>query len=299
MRIVMLGHSGAGKTTYMASVYGAMQRPHGGFSLRAVDAADHRRFLALAEGIVGGTYPAGTDQRETYRFALRYRDLPVLEFDWADYRGGAILEREAGVETDRLRHDLAQADGIAVFCDADRLARGRRTASEMGRLSHLLGRALGRDTRRLPVVVVLTKRDCVKQIDDRILQWVDPMIRCVRASDRLAGAVVPVACGPRASQVPDPLLFILAHGITLRAGDLQARIDALTSRADELVRRGETLTGMLWDTFGFLWEGDGHRTHAQQAAAARRQARRERQVLEPLVGPARALGGCLTAVTRL
>ena len=42
MRIVTLGHTAVGKTTYMASLYGALQRSYEGFTLRAKRAADHK-----------------------------------------------------------------------------------------------------------------------------------------------------------------------------------------------------------------------------------------------------------------
>ena len=47
MRIVMIGHSNVGKTTYMASMYGAMQVGVDGFTLRAARTDDHERFVAL------------------------------------------------------------------------------------------------------------------------------------------------------------------------------------------------------------------------------------------------------------
>lgn len=301
MRIVMLGHSGVGKTTYMAAVYGELQSPHGGFFLRAEDPDDHRRFLDIADRISVGEYPAGTDQRETYRFILRHRTQDVFSFDWADYRGGALMEQSVTDETRKVREDLVRADGVVIFCDSRKLQRGQSTAKEMGRLSQLLGSSLASVDKDLPVVIVLTKRDCVKQIDERITQWIDPIVECLRGSDRLKGAVVPVACGPEASDVPLPLLFVLCHGIQRKARQLHELVSQHTENAQRLTAKGATFFGAVEDVWGQFWEGVDpraypHSTYAERAGDALGEARKLQKVLEPLVEPAKALARLLEGV---
>ena len=80
MKIVMLGHSGVGKTSYMYSMYGAMQNPYNGFTLSTQDQPDHNRFLNIYRNIIKGRYPNPTDQSEEYNFWLNfnnYNDINV------------------------------------------------------------------------------------------------------------------------------------------------------------------------------------------------------------------------------
>jgi GTPase SAR1 family protein len=51
MKIVMIGNTNVGKTTYMASLYGIMQQQIEGFSLKAVNGNDRSRLHELAQAI--------------------------------------------------------------------------------------------------------------------------------------------------------------------------------------------------------------------------------------------------------
>lgn len=68
MKIVMIGNTNVGKTTYMASLYGIMQQQVEGFSLKAVNTNDHARLYELAQAIAHDHYPSATDQRGEYDF---------------------------------------------------------------------------------------------------------------------------------------------------------------------------------------------------------------------------------------
>ena len=59
----MLGHTGVGKTTYLASLYGSLQREVEGFSLSTSKSRDHDRLIQLANTIGKGEYPLSTDQK--------------------------------------------------------------------------------------------------------------------------------------------------------------------------------------------------------------------------------------------
>jgi hypothetical protein len=131
MRIVMIGHSNVGKTTYMASMYGAMQVGVDGFTLRTARADDHERFVALHRMTRAGRYPAPTDQRAQYDFRLCLNGEAFFDFTWVDRRGGAILERSTSSEAAQLVQDLVECDGLLVFCDAHAAVREDEDANEM------------------------------------------------------------------------------------------------------------------------------------------------------------------------
>src|SRR5438445_106474 len=115
----MLGHSNVGKTTYMASMYGALQKPINGFSLRTQNATHHRELMQMYDRILAGRYPLPSQQRQQYDFSLHYQNKAFFPFQWIDYRGGALDERSDNIETQRLSRDLKEADGIMIFCDSD------------------------------------------------------------------------------------------------------------------------------------------------------------------------------------
>jgi hypothetical protein len=57
----MLGHSDAGKTTYMSLMYEMMGRGVGGFVVSAENPDDHVRLSAAAKAIRTGRYPPVSD----------------------------------------------------------------------------------------------------------------------------------------------------------------------------------------------------------------------------------------------
>lgn len=57
MDIVMLGHSGVGKTSYVSLMYAAMRDGIQGFGLCAREETRHEELTATAEEVLRGRYP--------------------------------------------------------------------------------------------------------------------------------------------------------------------------------------------------------------------------------------------------
>jgi hypothetical protein len=161
-KILMLGHSGVGKTTYMASMYGTLQRHVNGFTLRADTRQDHRQLMRICGGIQRGNWPAPTDRRQQYRFFLRYDREPIIPFLWTDYRGGALSERADSPGAHLLVNDLKEADAIIMYCDAPTILADRR-CREIGRMTQLVTRAVRSKDVNIPLAIVYTKCDLVDQ----------------------------------------------------------------------------------------------------------------------------------------
>jgi len=286
MRIAMLGHSGVGKTTYMACMYGVLQQSIQGFTLRANQQYDHDRLLRLGQSVVRGVYPAATDQRGEYPFQLRYQGRPVFEFTWADYRGGALTERSSSLEAQQLQNDLTQADGVLVFCDTEAIVRGKRITAQIGRLAYLVGQAMSRVQHPMPLGLVLTKADLVDEIGERVYEAVRPLVDSVAASQHVLGTVLPVACGPSPQLVQLPVLYVLAHGILGNAMALMQQVEHHEATAQSHVNQGNTFGGFLSDVWNSLTSQPTHQDHAN---AARARALTALQTLEPLVEPAKTL----------
>ena len=163
MKIVELGYTGVGKTTYMASMYGTLQNNPRGFSLQVIGREEHKRLLELFKAIKKGVYPGATPQRSEYKFCLRHNGINIFYLYWADYRGKAIRETSDSNEAQKLHQDIYSADGIIIFFDCDALAKGDMKANEIRRITILISNAFQNLREPISLAIVLTKADLVKK----------------------------------------------------------------------------------------------------------------------------------------
>lgn len=332
MRIVMLGHSGVGKTSYIASMYAAfhLQNSIGGFGLSTVNGDDREHLLELYRSVCDGTYPPPTAARSEYDFRLTYEDTEILDFTWADYRGGDLLESsDAGAGT--LQEDLRDCDGVLVFVDGTADSDWKQR-SRVGRMINLVSSALESVTQGLPLGVVFTKTDLVDgQITDACVELVAGLVNSIERSDHVVGSLIPIACGAERMHVECPLLFILHHGIAAQVRSLPPRIRELretsivqSSRSSECEMRARNLRnkaeglrqshrqqpGLIkWLDKFFTGEDDYDRCQKELRKAARQKEEAERLAtdakialkqsdqqyseLKKLEGPAKSLDGQL------
>lgn len=214
----MLGHSNAGKTTYIALMYKVLNKPHGGFSLRSTDTGAHNSLIRAADNVLKNRYPPATDQRAQYSMVLQHKGSDVFPFTWADYRGGALGEYTDSPQAKQLHEDLKQADGIVVFIDAQRQLVEPEALGEIRLLVTHVIRALSERPQDVPVplTLVFTKTDLIKwNAAHRAMLYepFEPLLGAIRASGTVHGAIIPVACGSKPSNVDRPVLRTLQYGI--------------------------------------------------------------------------------------
>jgi GTPase SAR1 family protein len=320
----MLGHSGVGKTTYMASVYYALhdgpifsrRNDCCGFGVIAQNDSAHKRLRALGKQIANGVYPKATDQRADYNFWLTFARPGffgksrenLMPFAWSDYRGGALQERTVNSDAaTALREDLSQADAIIVFADANALQTrdADRTRREIKRLSAILIDAVTRRETAVPVVIAFTKADLARSsqtLDTELWQHFGSMIDVIDASEKMVGTYVCVACGANRMNVYAPLLFVLSWRICLNNHDLNSEIQYLEQHASEASRRSQQhsteasgwggLKGILnagasvFTGEKSLWEKQEE--ERQRSVALLQNAKKRKLALEPLLAPAKA-----------
>ena len=120
----MLGDSQVGKTTYMASMYGFMSDDKG-FNIRSSDSCDRVALDKLAARVRRGEYPSRSEFRDEYKFEFRYSEdderYPLFNFQWLDYRGGAIHQRAEDEVGADLQRYLKEAQALIVFWDCSTL----------------------------------------------------------------------------------------------------------------------------------------------------------------------------------
>jgi len=286
MRIVEIGHEGVGKTTFMASMYKALQSEIEGFSLRAGQIDEHHRLLKLANDIERSKYPAPTDQRSEYKFYLQYQKKDIFPFIWADYRGGSIRETKDSEQARLLQKDLEQSDGILVFCDCQALAARNQRRNQIGRMTALITNALKSLERPIALAVVLTKADLVDELNEDDLQPLDGLAEAVKASELIVSRMIPVACGPNPINVHIPLLFVLYIGVYLQSVYLSKQIQEHKDMANYYESKTYGLGGFLqefWDTV------QGNTTYREKAQSRINQAKAKYKELEAFTEPVEAL----------
>lgn len=290
MKIIMLGHTGVGKTTYMASMYGTLQAPINGFSLLTQNSTHHTELLNEFRKIRQGRYPLATAQRGQYDFSLVFQGKPVFPFQWIDYRGGALIERQnTSVEAQRLVSELCEADGILMFCDSDPKVR-MKVKSQIGRMITLVGQAVRNGDKALIIAVIFTKADLVDGLDDEMIEPLQGLFDAISRSKAHIGTLLPVACGSQLINPEAPVLFALHFGILFQTIRLLSAIEYYQALEKAYITKGETLGGIFSD----IWNGwVGKPTTADHARRARLEAQAEKAEISKLEQPAQGLAAYL------
>lgn len=297
MKIVMLGASGAGKTTYVSLMYAAMQREVGGFRVFTANAVQHRQLLADAGAILNGHYPERTHQRVSYDLSFSFGGAEVLPFTWHDHRGGAASGRTTESQDVALLHqDLQESDAIVVFIDGEKLASGGpRAARNVGRLTgHVLRALREREKVLTPLVIAVTKCDLIdlddKKVFETILSPMTELMEAVAATQHIHGTVLPLCCGPSPVNVTVPVLWSLRFGVIGQAMRLAA--DAEDSHAAAVAASGRDTLG---DRIRSWWRDEP--SWASIAESRRRTAQEAWRQFQKLVGPAERLDELLGGVS--
>ncbi|GHJ47136.1 hypothetical protein Cs7R123_44780 [Catellatospora sp. TT07R-123] len=294
MKVVMLGQSAAGKTTYVSLMYALMMHGGAGFTIRAKHPLDHERLIRTAEAVLTGAYPSPSDQRSVFEFVLQHEGSDVFEFQWRDYRGGTLTERTDSPQAAEMHRDLRDADGIMILCDSVKLLTSPAVGREVRTLVNHVQRAISeRHDVATPLVIAATKADLVdiedEKVCDRLAEPFLPLIEAVASSRHVIGTFVPVACGPEQFNVHIPVLWMLRFGIIGRAQQLERTIQ---SHIDQMQRHQNNDT--LGDRFGAWW--NGYTPQWQLAERSRNSAAAELARYEPLIAPADQLGEILQDV---
>lgn len=123
MNILMVGHSGAGKTSFMAGMYKNLGDAQEGYGIRAKDSTQKKNLERMAQNLSVGQYPSGTDIQQMYRFELTCAGKDVVPFNWMDYRGGILLSEDPDDEDmDNFLKSISSADALVVFLDGEKLS---------------------------------------------------------------------------------------------------------------------------------------------------------------------------------
>jgi GTPase SAR1 family protein len=262
MRIVMIGHTNAGKTTYMAMMYRLMNGKKGyeGFRIVANDSARHAELLDNAGAIDSGRYPPPTARHSEYDFTLYFDGREVSDFTWNDYRGGAIMERSTSADTAKLLKEIADSDAVVIFADAYELATNPASHNDVQELTDLMHRAISDSGSGKPLVLAFTKADLVRSTAEWAVA-LEPFEQVIQAMDQsrdIKATTVTVACGDRPKAVQMPVLWCLSYGLANQAKKLRDDVARYRKRAEEHAKNDT-----IGNRFG-SWLRDEESEHKKQ-----------------------------------
>lgn len=270
----MIGNKSSGKTTYMTSAYGHLQRDiTGGFTIKTVDNIDHNSFVAQYNALkTSGIYPPATMKRSSYNFNLYYNGNNVHSFQWNDFNGGIIDERVTE-NASFLKKDMENSDGLMLFFDAVEL-KNNTLETRVRQIIRLIAQNLKNIERQYYISIIVTKADLIKlnSVDDFevILPPIEPLINIIDVNENIEWLLVPVCCTKeKLVNVDFPILFMLCGGMLneyLKENEkLEKEISALNYYIEE--------SGLLNDLGSWLLGETSNREKAykkQQALLAKR-----------------------------
>lgn len=182
----MLGHSSAGKTTYMAALYYRMVNGLYNYKMRYDRLANYwfkhytkgnynytmeeseqeeKDLNIISTNVAKGIYPPPTAIRQEYVFKMQYKYFNEIEFNWFDYRGGALMERSnQSSDSASLIEKIKNSDALIVFLDGTKLEENlSKHEREFKRLVYLIKNAISNisiiEDSFYPISFVITKYD--------------------------------------------------------------------------------------------------------------------------------------------
>ena len=164
MKILMIGHSGAGKTSFMAGMYKHLGEKSTGYGIHSTNEKQKKQLSRLVENLNHGIYPAGTDVQSIYNFEFTMDGQIIMPFDWVDYRGGALsATSENDPELKNLVKQIKSCDALVVFLDGAKLTSSSwEIECEYNAVSSCIDQALDKKRKSwFPISFVITKADTI------------------------------------------------------------------------------------------------------------------------------------------
>lgn len=237
----MLGLSSAGKTTFMAALYHRMVEGVYDYTMRydtfsnyfykkytlnnnlySLEEAkkEETELKTVSHNVTKGIYPPPTAIRQEYLFKFRYKDYNEIEFNWMDYRGGALMERsDNSSDMKELTEKIKNSDALIVFLDGTKLEEPlEKNERQFKRMVYLIKNAISSVTvandTYYPISFVLTKDDmCSNVLDSEGFNFFyTNIIKDILESTKVAGMVTWITVNKEnIYNVHWPLFFSINH----------------------------------------------------------------------------------------
>ena len=164
MNILMVGHSGSGKTSFMAGLYKYVGEDNEGYGISSKNDVQKKQLSRMATDLTRGRYPSGTDVQQKYEFAFTVAGHELMPFNWIDYRGGILLSDDPDEsDMNKFMKAIKNADALVVFLDGEKLIQqGARWNMEYDILISCIESSLSVSHNSwFPISFVITKCDMI------------------------------------------------------------------------------------------------------------------------------------------
>lgn len=174
----------------------------------------------VSRNVTRGIYPPPTAIRQEYLFKFRYKNYNDIEFNWMDYRGGALMERsDNSSDMKELTEKIKNSDALIVFLDGTKLEEPlEKNERQFKRMVYLIKTAISSVTvandTYYPISFVLTKDDiCSNVLDSEGFNFFyTNIIKDISESTKVAGMVTWITVNKEnIYNVHWPLFFSINH----------------------------------------------------------------------------------------
>ncbi len=289
MKILMVGHSQSGKTSYMAGLYKLYGNKSDGFGLWMSNSSKREQLERLATNIASGQYPAGTDIARQNEFWLQYDDELLIPFNWFDYRGGALSESsKTSCDAQNLISQINHADALIVFLDGKKIV--NMTDDELEEEYEVLLWAIQTSVSKrvskghyFPISFVMTKGDLYQSYEPLWgspgLQYFLPIIKTITDSEVAAGMIGIVEVSKDGIyNLFAPLIFSLYYGMHHY---IKERITSLNAEIENF----NNLNPGFWNDLGCaIFGGESEREKAEKSLGKIEEEKEQLETLKSLSG---------------
>lgn len=285
----MVGHSGAGKTSFMAGLYQYVGEDQDGYGIASKNDSQKSHLKKMANDLSRGKYPAGTDIQQKYSFAFTVAGHELMPFNWIDYRGGILLSEEPDdADMNKFMKAISNADALVVFLDGEKLIQpGSKWNMEYDILISCIENSLSvTHSSWFPISFVITKCDLIPDgATFHGLSRFNSLFSQIQKSDKVGGMLVQCAIKPDFYFIP---FFVLAYSIyggtpiyqkrcadAYAAARRRAESHRPTSLLGHIFAGAEQILSGVASIVDMEWETEWEKTWAAESDAETQEARFE------------------------
>ena len=226
MKITMLGYTKSGKTCYMLGMYSFMSIGLNGFTVSATDLDTDLELTDKWDALVCGQgeerWPRGNDANiYTYSFDFNYAAKQIMDFDWIDYRGGALRDKSSQADVQELlkyvkesaclflcisgeflTKEIVDVSGNVDYGARQRIATQLKITPMTNIITDIQKKLNPTNAKPFPIAIVVTKYDqCMARGKDAVVRDVKQLFEpFFQPNSGLLTMICPVSLGKDLSE---------------------------------------------------------------------------------------------------
>jgi GTPase SAR1 family protein len=221
IKIIMLGDRASGKTCYILAMYEAMQFGTHGFAVTTVDPDQGVKLSNLWKTLVNESgnnrWPDKTNQISIYKFEFSEGLDSKLEFEWVDYRGGAMSEESSERDVQELKKQVLQSSGVFLCISGEHLKEkitdGNKFKISVDTKAKFMikylvdfGKEISREERQFsPIIITISQYDlCHKRAKEELIEDIKKIFPPLFIENAYWNVMIcPVSLGKELAENPD------------------------------------------------------------------------------------------------